>query len=127
MIIGPSGSGKSTLLRTINLLEEPTQGRVLFDGEEITDIRADVNRARTEIGMVFQSFNLFPHMTAKENITISLRKVLGKSDKEADEIAVQELEHMGLPGEGGRLPVPVVGRPAAARRRSPGRSRCVPS
>lgn len=104
VIIGPSGSGKSTLLRMINLLEEPTQGRVLFDGEEITDIRADVNRARTRIGMVFQSYNLFPHMTAKENITISLRKVLGKSDKEADEIAVQELEHMGLPEKADAYP-----------------------
>ena len=104
VIIGPSGSGKSTLLRTINLLEEPTEGRVLFDGEEITDIRANVNQARTHIGIVFQSFNLFPHMTAKQNVTISLRKVLGKNEKEANEIAMAELEHMGLPEKADAYP-----------------------
>ena len=95
-IIGPSGSGKSTLLRTINCLEEPTQGKVFFDGREITDIRTNLNRVRTEIGIVFQAFNLFPHKTAKENVKLALEKVLGKSDKEAEETAMQELKHVGL-------------------------------
>jgi polar amino acid transport system ATP-binding protein len=95
-IIGPSGSGKSTLLRTINCLEEPTQGKVLFDGREITDIRTNLNKVRTEIGIVFQAFNLFPHKSAKENVKLALQKVLGNSDKEAEETAMQELKHVGL-------------------------------
>jgi polar amino acid transport system ATP-binding protein len=96
VVIGPSGSGKSTLLRTVNLLEEPTQGRVLFDGTEITDIRTNVNRVRTEIGIVFQAFNLFPHKTAKENVKLALIKVLGMNDKDAEARAEKELEHVGL-------------------------------
>jgi ABC-type polar amino acid transport system ATPase subunit len=96
VVIGPSGSGKSTLLRTINLLEEPQLGRVLFDGREITDVRTNLNKARTEIGIVFQAFNLFPHMTATGNITVALRKVLGLDEREANERAVQELKHVDM-------------------------------
>ena len=96
VVIGPSGSGKSTLLRTINLLEEPTSGKVLFDGIELTDIRADLNKARTDIGMVFQSFNLFPHKTVMGNITLALRKVLGLGEGDAKERALEQLEHVGL-------------------------------
>jgi polar amino acid transport system ATP-binding protein len=96
VIIGPSGSGKSTLLRTINLLEEPTEGRVLFEGRDITDIRVDLDQVRTDIGIVFQQFNLFPHMSALGNVTIALKKVLDVSEDEARERGVKELEHVGL-------------------------------
>jgi len=84
------------LLRTINLLEEPTMGRVLFDGQEITDIRTDLNRVRTQIGIVFQLFNLFPHQTALGNITLALEKVLGMNLAEARRRAMEELAHVGL-------------------------------
>jgi polar amino acid transport system ATP-binding protein len=96
VVIGPSGSGKSTLLRTINMLEEPTEGRVLFDGVDLTDIRVDLNEARTHIGLVFQQFNLFPHKTALGNVTLPLRKVLGLSSAEANSRALEELERVGL-------------------------------
>ena len=81
--LGPSGSGKSTLLRTINLLEEPTQGKVFFEGQELTDIHTDLNAARTRMGMVFQQFNLFPHRTVTGNITLALEKVLGMNGEQA--------------------------------------------
>ncbi|MDQ4143756.1 MAG: amino acid ABC transporter ATP-binding protein [Actinomycetota bacterium] len=96
VVIGPSGSGKSTLLRTINLLEEPTSGKVIFDGKELTDIRTDLNDARTNIGMVFQSFNLFPHRNVIGNVTMALRKVLKLGEEEARERALEQLEHVGL-------------------------------
>jgi ABC-type polar amino acid transport system ATPase subunit len=96
VVIGPSGSGKSTLLRTINLLEEPQHGRVLFDGREITDVRTNLNKARAEMGIVFQAFNLFPHMTATGNITVALRKVLGLDEREANERARKQLDHVGM-------------------------------
>lgn len=96
VVIGPSGSGKSTLLRTINLLEEPQEGRVIFDGQEITDIRTNVDKVRTEIGIVFQAFNLFPHKKVIDNVTIALRKVLKLSEDEAMKRAHEQLEHVGM-------------------------------
>jgi ABC-type polar amino acid transport system ATPase subunit len=96
VLIGPSGSGKSTLLRTINLLEEPTQGKVFFEGQELTDIHTDLNAARTRMGMVFQQFNLFPHRTVTGNITLALEKVLGLKGEEARERALKQLGHVGL-------------------------------
>jgi len=76
-IIGPSGSGKSTLIRTMNMLEVPSAGRLLFDGLDLTDVRTDVRAARRQIGFVFQHFNLFPNRTALGNVALGLRKVLG--------------------------------------------------
>ncbi|MFH1330435.1 MAG: amino acid ABC transporter ATP-binding protein [Actinomycetota bacterium] len=96
VLIGPSGSGKSTLLRTINLLEEPTEGRVFFEGLELTDIHTDLNAARTRMGMVFQQFNLFPHRTVTGNITLALEKVLGLRGEAARERARAQLGHVGL-------------------------------
>jgi ABC-type polar amino acid transport system ATPase subunit len=96
VVIGPSGSGKSTLLRTINMLEEPTSGQVWFQGMDITDVRTDLDRVRTEMGIVFQQFNLFPHKTAEGNITLALRKVLGIDEGEARDRARAELKHVGL-------------------------------
>ena len=95
-IIGPSGSGKSTLLRSINMLEEPTEGKVFFDGKEITDIRTNLNRVRTEIGIVFQAYNLFPHKSVVDNITMALEKVLKVDSSEAKERAMEQLEKVGV-------------------------------
>jgi polar amino acid transport system ATP-binding protein len=96
VIIGPSGSGKSTLLRTINLLEQPTEGRVFFEERDITDVRVNLNKVRANIGIVFQAFNLFPHMTAVGNITVALKKVLKLDDASAQKRAQEELAHVGL-------------------------------
>ncbi len=108
-IIGPSGSGKSTLLRCVNLLEQPTQGRIFILNEEITDPDADIDRLRTMMGMVFQQFNLFPHLTALENCTIALIRVLGKPKAEAERIAQENLAKVGLGERGGSYPAQLSG------------------
>jgi polar amino acid transport system ATP-binding protein len=95
-IIGPSGSGKSTLLRCVNRLEEATSGTILIEGDDITDLDADVDALRTRIGMVFQQFNLFPHLDVLHNLTVAQTKVLKRSKKEAAEIAHDVLERVGL-------------------------------
>ncbi|MFI7244851.1 amino acid ABC transporter ATP-binding protein [Streptomyces qinglanensis] len=95
-VIGPSGSGKSTLLRCVNLLEEPTSGTVRVAGTEVTDPEVDIDRVRRRIGMVFQSFNLFPHLTALGNLTIAQRRVLGRGRAEAEEVARHNLRRVGL-------------------------------
>ena len=95
-IIGPSGSGKSTLLRCCNLLEEPTSGTVTVDGVDLTAPGVDINKVRQRIGMVFQSFNLYPHMTASGNVALALRKVLKQSRAEAAETALAALERVGM-------------------------------
>ncbi len=94
-VIGPSGSGKSTLLRCLNRLEEPGSGSIVVDGMDMLDRRTDINRARQRIGMVFQSFNLYPHMTALGNVTLAVRKVAGKSRAEADAIGRAALARVG--------------------------------
>jgi polar amino acid transport system ATP-binding protein len=95
-VIGPSGSGKSTLLRCVNRLEEPTSGSILIEGEDITGPYADVDGLRTRIGMVFQQFNLFPHLTVLRNLTIAQRKVLGRDVEESQGIAREMLARVGL-------------------------------
>jgi len=95
-IVGPSGSGKSTLLRCVNRLEDPTSGHVLIEGDDITDPASDVDALRAKIGMVFQQFNLFPHLDVRKNLTISQRKVLGRSQDEASKVATTMLERVGL-------------------------------
>ncbi len=95
-IIGPSGSGKSTFLRCINLLETPTSGDIIINGEKINDPSVDIFRVRQRMGMVFQHFNLFPHLSVLDNITIAPRKVLGQSREQAEETAVGLLRRVGL-------------------------------
>ena len=96
VVIGPSGSGKSTFLRCLNLLEVPTGGHIYFDGVDITDIKTDINIHRQRMGMVFQHFNLFPHMTILKNMIIAPMKLQGKSEAEATEMAMSLLRRVGL-------------------------------
>ena len=96
VIVGPSGSGKSTFLRSLNLLEEPDRGHVYFEGVDITDKKVDINKHRQKMGMVFQHFNLFPHKTILNNITMAPIKLLGKSKEEAEKRAMELLELVGL-------------------------------
>ena len=103
-VIGPSGSGKSTLLRCLNRLEQPSAGSVVVDGVDLLDPKTDINRARQRIGMVFQSFNLYPHMTALGNVALALRKVAGKSRAEADELGRAALARVGLADRAGHRP-----------------------
>ncbi|MBR4050366.1 MAG: amino acid ABC transporter ATP-binding protein [Clostridia bacterium] len=96
VVIGASGSGKSTFLRCLNLLEEPTGGQIYFEGTEITDPKVNINVHRQKMGMVFQQFNLFPHMTILKNMTIGPMKLLKKSKEEAEKTAIELLERVGL-------------------------------
>jgi len=96
VVVGPSGSGKSTFLRCLNRLEESTGGSILFDGEDITDPKVDINRHRRKMGMVFQQFNLFPHLTILRNLTIGPMKLLGKTKEEAEAKARELLTRVGL-------------------------------
>ena len=108
-IIGPSGSGKSTLLRCVNMLETPTDGSVVVLGTDLTDLDSDIDAARTKIGMVFQSFNLFSHMTVLENVCVAQRKVLKRSKEESEQIALQLLQRVGLSEKATAFPAQLSG------------------
>ncbi len=96
VVVGPSGSGKSTFLRSLNLLEEPSEGKIYFEGVDITDKKVDINKHRQKMGMVFQHFNLFPHKTILQNITLAPTKLLGMSKEDADKKGMELLERVGL-------------------------------
>ena len=104
VIIGPSGSGKSTFLRSLNLLETPTEGTIEFDGVNITDPKVDINLHRRKMGMVFQHFNLFPHMTILRNMTLAPTKLLKKSKADAEKKAMELLRRVGLSDRAGAYP-----------------------
>ena len=108
-IIGPSGSGKSTLLRCVNMLETPTDGTVVVLGTDLTDLDSDLDAARTHIGMVFQSFNLFPHMSVLDNVCVAQRKVLKRSKEESEQIALQLLQRVGLSEKASAFPAQLSG------------------
>jgi polar amino acid transport system ATP-binding protein len=108
-VIGPSGSGKSTLLRCVNTLEAPTRGTVVVEGIDLTDPDVDINAARRRVGMVFQQFNLFPHLSVLNNITIAQRRVLKRSRADAEKIAQANLERVGLTEKAGSFPAQLSG------------------
>ena len=109
VVIGPSGSGKSTFLRSLNLLEEPTSGEIIFEGQNITSKQTDINLVRRRMGMVFQQFNLFPHLTVKENIKLAPVKLKIMSDEEADKRALELLARVGLPDKADSYPAQLSG------------------
>lgn len=109
VVLGPSGSGKSTMLRCINKLEEPTGGHIFIEGTDICDPKTNVDKLREHVGMVFQSFNLFPHLTAKKNVMLAQVKVLKRSSQEAEEIALKQLERVGLLERADFLPAQLSG------------------
>ncbi|ANH37854.1 Glutamine transport ATP-binding protein GlnQ [Nocardioides dokdonensis FR1436] len=108
-VIGPSGSGKSTLLRCINQLEVPTKGRVLVEGVDMTDPETDLNDVRSRIGMVFQSFNLFPHLTVTDNLTLAQRRVKKRSKADARRCALENLAKVGLEDKADAYPAHLSG------------------
>ena len=109
VVIGPSGSGKSTFLRCLNLLEEPTGGEIIFEGQNITAKDTDINLVRRRMGMVFQQFNLFPHLTVRENIKLAPVKLKVKTDEEADKRALELLARVGLPDKADSYPAQLSG------------------
>jgi polar amino acid transport system ATP-binding protein len=109
VILGPSGSGKSTLLRCVNRLEESTAGRIFIEGVEVTSHKTDINKVREKVGMVFQSFNLFPHLTALGNVMLAQRKVLNRSKHEAERIAREQLDRVGLSDKDDAFPIQLSG------------------
>ncbi len=109
VILGPSGSGKSTILRCINRLEEPTSGQIFIEGQEITGRKADLNKMRQKVGMVFQQFNLFPHMTALGNVTLAPMRVQKKPKKEAEKIGMELLKKVGLLEKANSYPMQLSG------------------
>jgi polar amino acid transport system ATP-binding protein len=108
-VIGPSGSGKSTLLRCVNLLETPTSGKIFVEGVEITDPDIDVDKIRSRIGIVFQSFNLFPHLSVLRNLTIAQQRVKNRSKEESEQVAQRNLEKVGLAEKASAYPAHLSG------------------
>ncbi|MFU8890268.1 MAG: amino acid ABC transporter ATP-binding protein [Anaerosomatales bacterium] len=109
VILGPSGSGKSTLLRCVNRLEDATAGKIFIEGVEVTSHKTDINKVREKVGMVFQSFNLFPHLTALSNVMLAQRKVLNRSRHEAERIAREQLDRVGLSDKDDAFPIQLSG------------------